>query len=164
MWAFWAGFIGLGLTAWWLVPFGVYQPYTTNMGYTKVVGYPNLLFPGSAHWVLAVDVIGIVAMVARRNRVALFIAVMGALSAAAVCLDPAGKLYNVRFLPFWFLCLYLMAGYAVGEVVTAVARWHRRRRLGLWALVVRDRLGRLGAVPRATGTAAQPAMAPPRRV
>ena len=78
---------------------------------------------------LVVDAIGIVAMIVRRNRVALFIAVMGALSAAAVCLDPAGKLYNVRFLPFWFLCVYLMAGYAVGELVTAAARWNRRRRL-----------------------------------
>ena len=33
-----------------------------------------------------------------------------------VCLDPQGKLYNVRFLPLWFLCLYLMAGYALAEV------------------------------------------------
>jgi hypothetical protein len=156
-WALVAGFIGLGLTAWWLVPFGVYQPYTTNMGYTKVFGFPNLLFPESAYWVLALDAVGVVAMVLRRNRVALFIAIMGALSAAAVCLDPAGKLYNVRFLPFWFLCIYFMAGYAVGEVVAAVARWHRRRRLSSWAVVVRTRLGRVGAVT--SGAELRPAMA-----
>jgi hypothetical protein len=145
-WALVAGFIGLGLTAWWLVPFGVYQPYTTNMGYTKVFGFPNLLFPESAYWVLALDAVGVAAMVLRRNRVALFIVIMGALSAAAVCLDPAGKLYNVRFLPFWFLCLYLLAGYAVGEVVAGVARRHRRRLLSRWAEVIRARLDRLGAV------------------
>ena len=61
--------------------------------------------------------VGLVAMVVRRNRVALFIAVMAGISAAAVCLDPANKLYNARFLPFWFLCLYLMAGYALAESV-----------------------------------------------
>ena len=83
---------------------------------------PTCLFPASARWVLiAADVVGVVAMLARRNRVGLFIAVMGGLSAAAVCLDPQGKLYNVRFLPLWFLCMYLMAGYALSEVVAAAS-------------------------------------------
>jgi hypothetical protein len=134
------GAIGAGLCAWWLVPFAVYQPYTTDMGYTKVLGFPHLLFPGSARWVLAADVVGVVAMVLRRNRVALFLVVMGALSAAAVCLDPANKLYNARFLPFWFLCLYLLAGYALAEVVAAVTRWNRRRRLADWVDEVRLRI------------------------
>ncbi len=144
-WAVVTGFIGLGLTAWWLVPFGAYQAYTTNMGYTNVFGFPNLLFPEEARWVLVADAVGLVAMVLRRNRVALFIVVMGGLSAAAVCLDPQGKLYNVRFLPFWFLCIYLMAGYAVGEVVAGVARWYRRRRLSVWAEAVRYNLAPAGA-------------------
>ncbi len=142
LWEVVVGAVGVGLTAWWLVPFGAEQAYTTNMGYTKVLGFPHLLFPGSARWVLAADVVGLVAMVARRNRVALFIAVMAGISAAAVCLDPANKLYNARFLPFWFLCLYLMAGYALAESVAAVARWHRRRRLDLWVSVVRQRMAR----------------------
>jgi hypothetical protein len=140
LWSVVAGAMGVGLTAWWLVPFGAEQAYTTNMGYTKVLGFPHLLFPGSARWVLAADLVGLVAMVARRSRVALFIAIMAGISAAAVCLDPANKLYNARFLPFWFLCLYLMAGYALFEVIAAVARWNRRRRLALWVSVVRERL------------------------
>jgi len=139
-WSVVAGAIGLGLTAWWLIPFGAEQAYTTNMGYTKVLGFPHLLFPGSARWVLAADGVGLVAMVLRRNRVALFIAIMAGISAAAVCLDPANKLYNARFLPFWFLCLYLLAGYALAETVAAAARWNRRRRLELWVSVVRERL------------------------
>ena len=140
LWSVVAGAVGVGLTAWWLVPFAVEQPFTTNMGYTKVFGYPHLLFPGSFRWVLIADAVGVVAMVARRNRVALFLVVMAAVSAAAVILDPAGKLYNVRFLPLWFLCLYLLAGYALAEVVSAVARTARRRRLGVWVRVVRRRL------------------------
>jgi hypothetical protein len=140
LWSVVAGAVGLGLTAWWLVPFIVEQPYTTDMGYTKVFGFPDLLFPGSARWVLAADVVGVVAMVVRRNRVALFLVVMAGLSAAAVILDPAGKLYNVRFLPLWFLCLYLMAGYATAETAAAVARWWRRRRLNVWVRAVRSRL------------------------
>ncbi len=147
VWSLVAGAVGMGLSAWWLLPFATGQAYTTNMGYTKVLGFPHLLFPASARWVLAADVIGLVAMVVRRNRVALFIVVMGALSAAAVCLDPANKLYNARFLPFWFLCLYLLAGYALAEVVSAVARRDRRRRLDQWVSVVRGRLGAVHEIP-----------------
>jgi hypothetical protein len=141
LWSVVAGVVGLGLCAWWLVPFGLEQSYTTSMGYTKVYGYPHLLFPGSFRWVLLLDVVGLVAMVLRRNRMALFLVIMAALSAAAVILDPQGKLYNVRFLPLWFLCLYLLAGYAVAEVVAAVARLARRRRLNVWVRDLRRRLG-----------------------
>jgi len=147
VWAVAAVGLGGGLTAWWLVPFATGQAYTTNMGWLNVDGFPHLLFPGSARWVLAADLVGLVAMVVRRNRVALFIAAMGGVSAAVVCLDPQGKIYNVRFLPLWFLCLYLMAGYALAEVIAAVARWNRRRRLGQWSLLIRDRLATVGGMP-----------------
>ncbi len=131
-WTAAVGLLGVGLSAWWLVPFAAEQSYTTSMGYTKVYGYADLFFPGSARWLLAADLVAVAAMVVRRNRVALFLAVMAALSAATVVLDPPGKLYNVRFLPLWFLCLYLLAGYGVAEVVSGVARAVRRRRLARW--------------------------------
>ncbi len=72
---------------------------------------------------------------------------MGGFSAAAICLDPQGKLYNVRFLPLWFLCMYLMAGYALFECVAGVARWNRRRRLDLWVGVIRQRLTVVAGMP-----------------
>ena len=151
LWSLTAGAVGLGLTAWWLVPFAAEQSYTTDMGYTKVFGFPHLLFPGSFRWVLAADLVGLAAMVFRRNRVALFLVVMAALSAAAVVLDPAGKLYNVRFLPLWFLCLYLLAGYALAEVVGALARGVRRRRLESWVVAVRERLSSSETLPWSPG-------------
>ncbi|HEX7443349.1 MAG TPA: hypothetical protein VF320_05655, partial [Acidimicrobiales bacterium] len=153
-WSAVAGLLGVGLTAWWLLPFYAEQAYTTNMGYTKVFGYPHLLFPGSARWVLAADLVGLVAMVTRKSRVALFLVVMGGLSAMAVIVDPASKLYNVRFLPLWFLCLYLLAGFALAEVVGLVARWWRRHQLAAWVRSVRARLG----------TVDQGSWAPGRRV
>ena len=81
---------------------------------------------------------------------------MGGFSAAVICLDPQGKLYNVRFLPLWFLCLYLMAGYALAEVVAAVARWNRRRRLDQWVTVIRQRLTQAEGMPWRPGHADQP--------
>jgi len=140
-WSAVAGLLGVGLTAWWLLPFYAEQSYTTNMGYTKVFGYVRLLFPVSAYWLLAADAVALVFLAARRNRVALFLSVMAGLSALAMIVDPASKLYNVRFLPLWFLCLYLLAGYALAEVVALVARWWRRRQLDVWVRSVRARLG-----------------------
>ncbi len=136
LWSVVVGAVGIALTAWWLVPFLLDQQYTTNMGWLNVDGFPHLLFPGSARWVLAVDVVGVVAMVVWRNRVSLFIVVMGGISAGVVCLDPQGKLYNVRFLPLWFLCLYLLAGLAVADVTAGVARLMRRHRVDRWVEAV----------------------------
>ncbi len=146
VWLIVVGAVGGGLTAFWLIPFATGQAYTTNMGWTNIDGFPHLLFPASARWVVASALVGVLAMFVRRNRVGLFIAIMGGLSAAAVCLDPQGKLYNVRFLPLWFLCLYLMAGYGLGEVVAAVARWNRRRRLEHWVTALRKRLIQVGEI------------------
>jgi hypothetical protein len=43
---------------------------------------------------------------------------MAVLSAAGFVLAPQGRLYNARLLPFWVLCLYLLAGVAVAELGT----------------------------------------------
>ena len=119
-WGVVAGAVGVGLTACWLVPFATGQAYTTNMGWTNVDGFPHLLFPASARWVLAAAAVGVVAMIVRRNRVALFIAVMGGFSAAVICLDPQGKLYNVRFLP-----LLVPLPVPDGRVRAGRGRWPR---------------------------------------
>ena len=36
-------------------------------------------------------------------------------------LAPQGRLWNARLLPFWYLCLYLLAALAVAELVDALA-------------------------------------------
>jgi len=143
LWSAVVGVIGLGLTAWWLVPFALQGAYSTNMGWLNIDGFPHLLFPASSRWVQAAALVGLAATLIRRNRTGMFLAIMGGISAGVVCLDPQGKLYNVRFLPFWFLCLYLLAGIAVSETVSGAARWVRRRRLGQWV----NRIGRRGVTP-----------------
>ncbi|HWD50825.1 MAG TPA: hypothetical protein VG412_00385 [Acidimicrobiales bacterium] len=140
-WSLVVGVIGLGLAAWWLVPFVFQGAYSTNMGWLNIDGFPHLLFPASSRWVQVAALVGLVATVIRRNRVGMFLAVMGGISAGVVCLDPQGKLYNVRFLPFWFLCLYLLGGIGVSETVSAGARWLRRRRLEQWVAQLGRRVG-----------------------
>ena len=80
--------------------------------------------------------VAVVVAVVRRSRFALVFAALGGLAALTVVVDPQGSLYNVRFLPLYFVCVYLMAGWLFAVTVTAVARWWRRARLGHFSAIV----------------------------
>ncbi|HMK99835.1 MAG TPA: hypothetical protein VK428_06570 [Acidimicrobiales bacterium] len=125
-----AGTGGL-LVAWWALPFMVEQPYSTNMGWVNVTTYAQMLAPSADRWALIVAAVGVVVAVAKRQRAAALLTVLGVGSALALVLDPQGKLYNTRFLPLWWLCVYLMVGYAVAEAGIAVASWWRQARPAL---------------------------------
>jgi len=59
-------------------------------------------------------------------------------SALAVIFDPQGSLYNTRFLPLWFICVYLLAGWGIAAAVTGLCD------LGGWWVARRDaRIARL---------------------
>ena len=47
---------------------------------------------------------------------------MAAITGSLFVLAPAGRLWNARVLPFWFLSLYLLAGVAVAEIGPALGR------------------------------------------
>ena len=144
------GATGVAVTGFWLVPLILRSAYTSNMGYEKVSNYVQSLFPPSQHWVLGLAVVGLVLSLVRRRPMGLFLAIMAAGSALAFCIDPQGKLYNARILPFWVLCLYLMAGFGASEIGVLLAeRWR-------WL----D--GKMGASPRLGWTAIpQPAQGNP---
>jgi len=120
---------GLAITGFWSVPFLARLPYTTDMGWEKVTDYVHNLFPSGQRWVLVLAIIGIAFSLLRRRRIGTFLTVMAVLSAAGFVLAPQGRLYNARLLPFWVLCLYLLAGVAVAELGTVAGElWHATRR------------------------------------
>ncbi len=132
--------LGLLLAAWWLVPFLVREgSYSTSMNYSKVTTYRSILFPTADLWVLVLAGAGAVVALALRSRAGVLFAVLAGVSAVAVVADPTRSLYNVRFLPLWFLFAYLLAGWLVGTAVAALARWVRRDRLTRWALDAGER-------------------------
>jgi hypothetical protein len=136
---------GLLLAAWWLLPFGARNALSASLNYTKVTTYTSILFPQADLWALALAGIALAAAVHLRNRFGLVVAVLGATSAVAVVADPLRRLYNVRFLPLWFLCIYLMAGWVAGVGIAAAARAVRRERLLRWA--ARQAGGHAGRTP-----------------
>ncbi len=124
--------IGLLLSAWWLVPFGLERTYATSMGYINVNTLAQY-FPEADAWALALAGLGVLAALMLRSRFGLTISLLGAAFGLAVRLDPQGSLYNVRLLPLWFISVYLMAAWAFGTLCIAVAEWWRRRRERRWA-------------------------------
>jgi phosphomannomutase len=110
---------GVALIAFWALPFEWRLPYATNMGYGKVTTYWNSMTHHDA-WLFVLALVGFLLAAARLNRVGIFLGIMAVVSALAFRLEPAGRLWNARFLPFWFLCLYLLAGVAIVELGTII--------------------------------------------
>jgi hypothetical protein len=121
-----ASTMGIGglLVAFWWVPFGLEQDYATSMGYVNIHTFVAILLPQADWWVLILAGLSAVAAFALRSRFGILMALLAGIFALAVIFDPQGSLYNVRFLPLWFLPVYLLAGWGVATAVTgAVDVW-----------------------------------------
>ena len=153
----WAGStvaIGLLLSGWWLVPFGLEHAYSSSMGYTNVEGWAQYFREADA-WALVLAGIGLIAAFVTRSRFGITVTTLGIASAVATAVDPQGSLYNVRLLPLWFISVYFMAAWAFGTgcmgVATAWRHAQDRRRAEAdaapWSdapLQHWDRIGRRG--------------------
>ena len=116
--------IGGLLVAFWWVPFGAEQAYSTSMGYVNVHTFVAILLPQADWWVLILGGLSAIAAFALRSRFGILMALLAGVFALAVIFDPQGSLYNVRFLPLWFLPIYLLAGWGIAAAVTgAVDLW-----------------------------------------
>jgi hypothetical protein len=130
----WAGStvgIGLLLSGWWLVPFGLDHAYSSSMGYTNVEGWAQYFREADA-WALVLAGFGVLMAVLTRSRFGITVTVLGVVSALATAADPQGALYNVRLLPLWFLSVYFMAAWAFGTACMLVATAWRRARDRRW--------------------------------
>ncbi len=142
-----AGIVGALLTSFWTVPFLLRRPYMNDMGWTKLTTYWENLFPGRLGiWltqrfggegvtevrddvtlVALLALVGLVASVVYRRRLGIFLGVLAGVFGVLFVLAPQGRLWNARLLPFWYLCLYLLAAVAVAEVILSVASLVSRR-------------------------------------
>ncbi|HET9076290.1 MAG TPA: hypothetical protein VFN68_05115, partial [Acidimicrobiales bacterium] len=112
---------GGALIAFWALPFYWDLPYATNMGYGKITTYVASLFPAHDTWLFVLAGAGVLLSAARYNRIGVFLGIMATLAAVVFVVAPPARLWNARVLPFWFLCLYLLAGVAFAEAGSMVA-------------------------------------------
>ena len=123
--------IGVLLVAFWWVPFGVDQPYATSLNYVNVHTFVALLLPQADWWALILAGISTVAAFALRSRFGILMALLAGVFAAALIFDPQGSLFNTRFLPLWFLPVYLQVGWGVATAVTGavdLGQWWWQKR------------------------------------
>ena len=142
--------IGLLLTGWWLVPFGLEHAYSSSMGYTNVEGWAQYFREADA-WALVLAGIGLITAVVTRSRFGITITVLGIVSAVATAVDPQGALYNVRLLPLWFISVYFMAAWAFGTWCMIVAIAWRRAQDSRWEQTA-------AMPPWSSGSASTPAL------
>ena len=138
------GVVAGALGAFWALPFFWRRGYMTDMGWEKlphencvqncksIANYllRNRTFDDlnarmtstvSFKWVLVLALAGAVISLLQRRRFGAFLVATGLLFAAAFVVVPQGRLWNARLLPFWYLCLYLLAAVAIAETGRALA-------------------------------------------
>ena len=136
------GGVGVLLTAVWSLPLLATLGYTTDMRYAAITQYGRYLFPhyfwgvrGIAPWDWGATVllgIALVAVALRRGARAtptLVLVTLTALCGLTFRLWESLQsttVWNLRFLPFWYLCLFLILGLGAAEGIRGVA-WLARR-------------------------------------
>lgn len=144
------------LAAFWAVPFVWRLPYANDMGWEKITAYTKNLFPflstrstgglaaNQFYWqqvwhlipVTAAAALAVVYGVVYGRRPAVLFGAMAAAAALAFRYAPEGRLWNARALPFWFLCLYVLAAFGAAEAVRGAAQAAGRARaaaIAAWA-------------------------------
>ncbi|MBW3548550.1 MAG: hypothetical protein KY452_10505 [Actinobacteria bacterium] len=146
-WLATTGVVGALLTAFWTVPFVLRRPYLNDMGWEKLTTYSESLLPGrlgitltralgneatagvagEMTWAILLAAVGAVTSLLFRRRLGILLVLLAVAFAVGFVVAPQGRLWNARLLPFWYLCLYLLAAVAVSELATSLAALVARR-------------------------------------
>src|SRR5918996_861372 len=127
--------VAFALTAFWSIPFLARLGYTANMGWIPVDGLGEL-FPREIWIYVAAAICGALVAGAKSDGRFLLLLAPAVLGAMLYFLVPQGHVWNGRFIPFWYLGIYLCAAYMVGSIVPLLARqiWRRRIQVASIAL------------------------------
>jgi hypothetical protein len=137
------------LALFWILPFQQRLPFTNDMGWERKTAFVKNLFPFMAQCqsdgqggcmgdtfarsqiahlplVFGLALVGFVAAIMLRRRPAMAIAMTMVVFGLGFRFMPQYRLWNARLLPFWYLCAYLLAAYALSEIVQWMLGVRRR--------------------------------------
>lgn len=120
-WASAMGAVGALLTAFWSLPLVTSFAYTSNMRYEKLTAYAGYLLVGEFTWLYVLAIVGVVFMVVRLDRAACAVLLLTITFAVVFVVWPELGAWNLRFLPFAYLGLFLMAAIGASETVRVAA-------------------------------------------
>jgi hypothetical protein len=112
--------VGGLLAGFWLVPVVFRTPYATDMGWEKLTQYTDNLFDKPPLWVALLALVGALSSIIYVRRAGITLVALGVIFAGVFRFEPQARLWNARFLPFWYLCLYLLAAVAITELANAI--------------------------------------------
>ena len=129
---------GFALSAFWTVPLLTNISFTTDMNWVplRFFGSPEAGGPLPTElWLLVpLAIAGVIVSVWKRYTIAPLLLIALVPIIAYPFLE--GKLWNGRWLPYWFYMLIFFAGIAVGSIAVAVARrWFGAPRSWAWITV-----------------------------
>ena len=122
------------LSAFWAIPLVARLGYTADMSWIPA-REAKAIAPTELWLYLAGALIGSVLAVIRRDRRPLLFLLPATIGLLAFLFLPQGHIWNGRFIPFWYLGVFLTSAYAVGTTLPALARLSWRQKTGGLTLV-----------------------------
>jgi len=120
------GVVAALLTAVWVVPLLVRFGFTTQMRYAKLTDYSAYLTPSYLVPALVLALLGTAVGIALLRPSTLILAALAVMFNVWFRAWPGGHIWNLRFLPFWYLLVFLLAAVGLAELARApraIARW-----------------------------------------
>ncbi len=120
--------VGFLLAAFWFVPFFLNRAFLNDMGWEKYVNYAEYLWPQAEQFDMAnrnlwfvLAAVGMVLSLVHRVRIGWFLTLTLVAYGWLFVFAPQWRLWNARLLPFYYLCLYLLAALGAALVIRALA-------------------------------------------
>ncbi|MBU6234122.1 MAG: hypothetical protein KJS64_07745, partial [Acidobacteria bacterium] len=138
------GAVSAGLSAWWLVPFAFTQDLTNSMGYTnfdtsslhnvftQLGWFAESGGAGPLRPFIALAALALLWAFATRSRDGIFLSSMTVISLLVYIGLPQGALWNGRVIPYWYVSVYLSAGWLIGSAIVWLGDLRHDRRLVSW--------------------------------
>ena len=119
------------LTAFWTLPLLATFSYTASMRYTRLDWYLDYLVGSAPYpWMLLLAAVGVGVAIYRRDRAVLALATVALVFAGVFRWWPELHAWNLRFLPFWYLGMMLVAAAGAAEILRLGGRQVARAWVG----------------------------------
>jgi len=145
-WILISGGLSVLVSAFWVLPFFLRTAYLNDMGWERIeilhsplvtrsnLNPANVLSDYPPLPVLLVlAAVGLILSIIQRVELGWLLGLTGALMAAGFVWFPDGRLWNARILPFYYLCVALLAGVGVYLTIVSLSKAPAAIRVGLGA-------------------------------